>query len=111
MFRGTGGRTGGDGVHGPVCESKEKRWRKFRGRVVIQRASSGDTASWRRVCGSGRIIRVADYGEMAETILHFASDEDYYERMSRLAEERAEQLMDSKNSFCGVIDELELDMN
>lgn len=35
---------------------KEKRWRKFRGRGVIQRASSGDTASWRRVCGSGRII-------------------------------------------------------
>ena len=54
---------------------------------------------------------MADYGEMAETILHFASDEDYYERMSRLAEERAEQLMDSKNSFCGVIDELEQDMN
>ena len=60
---------------------------------------------------AGESFRVADYGEMAETILHFASDEDYYERMSRLAEERAEQLMDSKNSFCGVIDELEQDMN
>ena len=86
-------------------------WRKFRGRGVIQRAPAvtlpvGDVSA-----AAGESFRVARLWRNGRDNLHFASDEDYYERMSRLAEERAEQLMDSKNSFCGVIDEWEQDMN
>ena len=102
-------------MHGPVCESNMLVVKKFGGSSVAEALYKGLPAVTLPVgdvsAAAGESFRVADYGEMAETILHFASDEDYYERMSRLAEERAEQLMDSKNSFCGVIDELEQDMN
>lgn len=56
---------------------------------------------------AGKEFWVADYNEMENAILRYASDCAYYEEMSVKARMRAEQLMDSKTSFCSVIAEIE----
>jgi hypothetical protein len=62
----------------------------------------GDVAA-----AAGEVFYVADYAEMEKQILRYAGDEVYYKEMSKLAEQRAEQLMDSKTSFCKVMQEIE----
>lgn len=53
------------------------------------------------------IFWVSDYTEMKEKIISYATDKAFYDEMSQRAKKRAEQLLDSKTSFCKVITEIE----
>lgn len=53
--------------------------------------------------GAGADFHVKDYDDMYKHILRYASDRDYYEKMSEKATERAQHLMDSKTEFMRII--------
>lgn len=56
---------------------------------------------------AGKSFWVDDYIGMKSQIIRYASDKNFYEEMSRVARTRAEELMDSNNSFGKTIREIE----
>lgn len=56
---------------------------------------------------AGEMFWVEDYAQMEREILRYVMDKAYYEKKSEQAKKRAEHLMDSRENFGRIIDELE----
>lgn len=52
---------------------------------------------------AGEEFHVNSYGEMYEKVLKYSTDKDYYQKMSELAKQRADELLDSKEQFKLII--------
>lgn len=52
---------------------------------------------------AGEEFHVNSYGEMYEKVLKYSTDKDYYQKMSELAKQRADELLDSKEQFKMII--------
>lgn len=59
---------------------------------------------------AGENFRVPDYGAMERQILRYATEPEYYRQMAQRAKERAEQLLNSSQSFGTVVKEIEKEL-
>lgn len=70
--------------------------------VPVVTLNHGDVA-----LGAGEEFCVSTYTEMAEKIIRYMEDTDYYKIMSMKAKERAEYMLDSDSAFVDIIREFE----
>lgn len=70
--------------------------------VPVVTTSFGDVS-----VNAGSAFCVRDYEEMREQILRYGQDREYYQRMSRLARQRTELLLDSDREFVRIMGEVE----